>query len=455
MINMFIISVMKKKNLLLFSFLGIGVLAGCDNKASVNFSSTKEAFQYLANVKNYTINGSVTKTEDEEISTSDLTIVYTEKAYYFETSSKKAGYKQFGDEGIAEYQVVQVVDDDENTTDKLYISALRKDKSGNLYKNLWSGDFFYSFQDFDVSVIKDNSKGQTITDSTFLKTLLPMTGWSSSYASYVTDASISLRDGSLNIEYVLGNSESGLTYTENLVISNIGTSKASLIEDAVSNGSTYYTLTTEQQAINDAFNGNNYTCYYYSSTAHTTLWGTEKFTDNYYWASFTDAGKEAGYEDIGYVKVASKKDPATGSTLDGIYDATITNDALTVTESSVSEDNPFSNYVSTFSMWDNWHFAVASSGTSIESGYDGSYMVTLNTVAEDAGEHYGLGDMGLTWIGMRISYKNIDKSDMAVAITVYYYYSYTAKYYGIQYYYSDFGTTKETAFDNWFATLTD
>lgn len=454
---------MKKNALILASLLAMPLLAGCDNEATSSFSSTLEALQYLQTVKNYSLIGSLNVSYTSSETGSDvsndyaLEVAYTDKGYYFDYELEKYGFKQLN-EGVVTYDLISTTDSSGSTSEEVYISELLAYDSGKLCTDVWSGDFFYSFADCKLTGVKANSKGQSILDNKGLVTkITTMSGWGVGYYPYLTDADMSLRNGKLHFEYTI--EYGGMTITESFNVTKIGTSKTTAIDNALASGKTYYTKNDTQKAIQSAMEGNNYTCTYTTTDTKGTVTTTavEKFNENYYYFEATSAGLKAGYTTSGYVAVDNKTDPATGTKLEGCYMAVPSQGSLAVTETQrldtgTTDIAKFMNYPGNLSAWSNWQFTEEASPENVASGFDGGYVFLLNTIAEDAAENFGFSsEYDFKWVNLIVSYKNLGKADMAITFDIVTLYD--GAYVALEYPFTDFGTTSDSTFDAWFATL--
>ena len=467
---------MKKTNLFLF-VLSASALVSCANNASsqstANSSSSPEGvssskgvsssedgtsteapyktvksyLKALSGLRNYTLK---VKANNSASTLTNTTITKFENdSFFYSFKDDSYGYIK-SDDGV--YQI-QPYDDERMIGGELYT-----DESGNPIKDLWNGEFFYSFADLDLpqleEKIKDVEGEITISGKKNRLAILRLLGLDSSYYASIFSFLASINEtGDLVIVCKLNDSVNNSTITLKGTVYDINSTHSEEIEDFLIDGS-YYTIDEDFAKARDLMKGNNYTHYYYNNGSKV---GSEYFNENYYFIVWdSNYVNESGQilTNQGMIGLDHKQDSA-GRQYDGSYLLMLNGSTINIYSAQpYNEDSNVANvyhYPSLLTMWSN--VELFDKLTSAYNGLDNAYATTNSYLMSDFVSNFSLDSMvsSVKLTRLVIGWSNVfaDDSTQKVVFTL------ETSGGNQSYEFTDFGSTSIPALEELLGTFTD
>lgn len=459
---------MKKSKIILLTLLS-SCLFACDSK-NINSSESKDngsssvedsiedvlPDNYSSSVKNYlkalkTIhNYSISETVSSTAATYEnyIQMKYTKSYYYYDFGTYTNGYIESKD-GV--YQISL-------KDDSLVGGEIVRDSDGNAYKNLWETNLFKNFSTLDDTQLDSLEDGKTdvsIKGKQNKLTLLTIFGLNSSYYGEITSFKASIgSNNELSFALELNDATSG-TINVDAIVYGLLTSKSQEVESFINNGGTYYVIDSDFAKARTLMKANNYTHNYYYEKK---VVGIEYFNENYYFVNWdTNYVKET--EQLlysqGLIGLDHKKD-SNGNIYTGSYLITLSNNnTLAVSLSRPYNESPNIPYVyhypSYLDMWSNPEFFDQDeTPEDLDVYLTTTDALIMNNFIENFSMSNQVANVNIR--SLSIGWKDIEDDDNSSRIIRF---CLSTSGGDVTYDFSNFGTTKITALDNFLNQFVD
>jgi hypothetical protein len=420
-----------------------------ETSSEAPYKTVKSYLKALSGLHNYTLK---VKASNSASTLTNTTITkFEDDSFFYSFKDDSYGYIK-SDDGV--YQI-QPYDDDRMIGGELYT-----DESGNPIKDLWNGEFFYSFADLDLPLLEekiDDGEGEiAISGKKNRLAILRLLGLDSSYYASIFSFTASINDTSdLVIVCKLNDSVNSSTITLKGTVYDINSTHSDEIEDFLIDG-TYYTIEEDFAKARDLMKGNNYTHYYYDDDGEKV--GTEIFNEDYYFITWDSTYvKESGQllTNQGMIGLDHKQD-AEGRQYDGSYLLMLNGSTINMYSGQpYNEDSNVANvyhYPSLLTVWSNVELFDAL--TSAYNGLDNAYATSNSYLMSNFVSNFSLDSMvsSVKLTRLVIGWTNVfaDGEDSQKVV-------FTLETSGgnLSYEFTDFGSTSIKALDELLGTFTD
>jgi hypothetical protein len=393
-------------------------------------TSIKEAITKLANAKNYTVQVT-TKTGPLNITNN---MFYTENAFYDDYLGDEYGYVKC-DAGVYRF---------DRYARRFTPSALIKDSKGKTYNSIWGNEFFYSFNDLDLSEFNDaNGKSFVVTKKKNKLVFMKMFSIAQSQYQNLNGINV-LVDDSVNTVTFSVSLKNGEKH--DCIVKDFGTTKIDYLDKQLNQGKSYYVPDASMQKIIDLFADYNYTHFIFDEKYSKTKYaGFEKFDRDYFYSAYTSE----------YISFNANALLATSGmvgldnyvvndkvTMNGSYYVSLWGDQISFITTFYYNKDPFVPNVYKYPTFLN---ALTSSQYFENAGTEGKYYTTKLSVISDFCNNFQLWDAlnenNFVPCGLYVTYdKSYNNQDTVTFSIEYDYFGYKGT---TDYVFSDFGTTKE------------
>ena len=424
----------KKSSLILFI---IAIMSGCNqttenNNSPTTFNNLKEALEMLKQSKNYTLVNDYY--EEDRI---DNTMFFTKDAYFLKEDNYQYGYLQ-AEDGVYFVDIYHR---------KLTASTLLKDENNELYTSLWSGDFFKSFNDFELKNIEweDDLNETIIKDKMITLRYMEMLNISTSLYSSIDSLYFKLIDNKsleINLNYINGN-------TTKSILKDMNNTEIPEIKDFLSNGGKPYSNSKEQNKMIELFSNFNYKRVCLDNDNETVI-GHEWYNKNYFYGEWEDDYYQEHLGEIMEIGVIGINDKEVdGQKLNGSYYFTYSETELSIITTMPINTNPdvtkVYNYPTYLLLFDNFQYF------NINVDYENTIFTDQETLMIDFCQNFQIYqtiiDNNCELVELEISYA-IEQEDKNSNITFTLYYKYNGQLGAFVYPFTSFNDTNIEIVDN-------
>ena len=424
----------KKSSLILFI---IAIMSGCNqttenNNSPTTFNNLKEALEMLKQSKNYTLVNDYY--EEDRI---DNTMFFTKDAYFLKEDNYQYGYLQ-AEDGVYFVDIYHR---------KLTASTLLKDENNELYTSLWSGNFFKSFNDFELKNIEweDDLNEMTIKDKMITLRYMEMLNISTSLYSSIDSLYFKLIDNKsleINLNYINGN-------TTKSILKDMNNTEIPEIKDFLSNGGKPYSNSKEQNKMIELFSNFNYKRVCLDNDNETVI-GHEWYNKNYFYGEWEDDYYQEHLGEIMEIGVIGINDKEVdGQKLNGSYYFTYSETELSIITTMPINTNPdvteVYNYPTYLLLFDNFQYF------NINVDYENTIFTDQETLMIDFCQNFQIYqtiiDNNCELVELEISYA-IEQEDKNSNITFTLYYKYNGQLGAFVYPFTSFNDTNIEIVDN-------
>ncbi len=406
--------------------------------------SVKNYLKALKRIHNYSIAEVVSSSQTTAINF--IQISYTENAYYYSFGEDTYGYIASSD-GV---YGVSLKDD------ALIGSELLSDEHNAPYTSIWNNDLitgFSSFDDEQIDSLEDGTKID-IKGKKNKAALLNMLGLGTNYYASINKLTGAItKTGKLLITLSVNYSSATIVTIEATVDSLLSTTIPE-IDDYLAKGGTYFVVDEDLAKARSLMQGNNYTHYYYSDNRKV---GTEYFHQNYYfinWDSSYVASSGLLLISQGLIGIDHKKDPDTGTLLNGSYLVSMNGNQPQISLSTPYNQDPnipvVYHYPSFLSLWGDLQYLDEDV---IPSDMDVYYVTDDTVIMNDFVSNFSLEDStaNVSLSKLHMGFADIDNAQNKQTIR----FELETSGGTLSYDFVNFGSTKIPAFDDFLSSLVD
>lgn len=448
---------MIKKNCLLLLLSPVLLLVSCGGTSTSSSlqsdpsslpsdynTSVKNYLKALKSIHNYTIAEVVSSSETSAINF--IQISYMQNAYYYSFGESTYGYIASSD-GV--YGVSMKNND-------LVGSELLLDENNTPYRSVWDTNLITGFSSFDeeqIDSLEDGTKVE-IKGKKNKVALLNMLGLGTNYYASINKLTGAItKTGKLLITLSVNYSSTTVVTIEATVDSLLSTTIPE-IDDYLAKGGTYFVVDEDLAKARTLMQGNNYTHYYYSENRKV---GTEYFNQDYYfinWDSSYAASSGLLLVSQGLIGIDHKKDPNTGTLLNGSYLVSLNGNQPQISLSTPYNQDPnipvVYHYPSFLSLWGDLQYFDEDV---IPNDMDVYYVTDDAVIMNDFVANFSLEDStaNVSLSKLHMGFADIDNEQDKQTVR----FELETSGGTLSYDFVNFGSTRIPAFDDFLSSLVD